>query len=650
MNFFAEQDDARKKTKYLVFLFLVAVIALIAITSLIVAAGFWVVDDYKGTAHTTLANDPNLIYQYFSWGFMGKVSLFVGGTILCVIIFKWVSLSGGGKNIAESLGGTRINRSTDNPDERRILNIVEEMALASGMPVPPVYLLKNEKGINAFAAGSTPANAVIGITRGSLDQLNREQLQGVIAHEFSHILNGDMRLNLRLIAMLSGILFISSAGRLIMHAGGGGYNRHTHRRSGDVRVLAAGLVLMLVGWLGSFFAGMIKAAISRQREFLADASSVQFTRNPHGIADALKIMGGYIKGTKLLSPNAAEASHMFIGSSQGPLELFSTHPPITDRIRKIEPNWNGELVRRKEKLSESEEQKRKQHLEKTKETQKKKMAATIVAGTTLTGDYADIVSAISDKTGANIPDIDGISPTLNQMVTDPFGACAIVFALLLSKEKTIQEAQLIAIKNSGDPGLSIQTLQLAPDVIAMDIHYRLPLLELAIPALRCMSTEQYKVFKKTMMTMIHADKQIEMFEWCLYQLTTHYLAPDFEKAKPSKPLYKKINRVTEEYCLILSMLAHYGHEDTNETEQAFTRGANTVGLYSVKLIAKDQCQLTDFIKAATRLANCYPLLKAKLLKGLIDCAKQDKEITTAEKEIITSIAAVIDCPSPDLKF
>jgi len=456
MNFFAEQDDARKRTKYLVLLFVVAVITLITITSFIVAAGFWVADGqmngYRGTTGTYPANGQPHLYQYLNWTFVGKISLFVGGTILCAIIFKWASLSGGGKNIAESLGGIRINRSTNNPDERRILNIVEEMALASGMPVPPVYLLKNEKGINAFAAGDTPANAVIGITQGTLDQLNRDQLQGVVAHEFSHILNGDMRLNLRLIAMLSGILFISNAGRLLMHAGGGGYGRFGRRRSGDIRVLAAGLIIMLIGWLGSFFAGMIKAAISRQREFLADASAVQFTRNPHGIANALKIMGGYIKGTRLSTPHAAEASHMFIGNSQGPLEFFGTHPPIENRIRKIEPGWNGELIRRKEKLSTSEELERKQRIEETKKSQQKKKAAAIIAGSVITGDYADIVSAMSGKLTTNLPTIEGIPPELGQIVLEPFGACAIVFAFLLNEEKIIQEKQLQAIKNAGVPG------------------------------------------------------------------------------------------------------------------------------------------------------------------------------------------------------
>jgi len=471
----------------------------------------------------------------------------------------------------------------------------------------------------------------------------------VVGHEFSHILNGDMRLNLHLIAMLTGIVFISSAGRLLMHAGGGGYGRFGRRRSGDIRVLGAGLIIMLIGWLGSFFAGMIKAAISRQREFLADASAVQFTRNPQGIADALKIMGGYIKGTKLSTPHADEASHMFIGSSQGPLELFATHPPIENRIRKIEPRWNGELIRRKEKLSASEELERKQRIEETtKSQQKKKAAAVIIAGSAVTGDYAELVSAMSGKTTSNLPVFEGIPPELYQIAQEPFGAAALVFALLLGNGETIQKKQLEAIKNAGVPGLSIQTLQLLPGVNNMDIAYRLPLLELAIPGLKNMSAEQYKVFKKTMMTMIHADSKIEMLEWCLYQLTTHYLAPELENAKPSKPRYKKINRVSEEYRLILSMLAHYGHQEIKETERAFGRGANTVGLYSIELIAKDQCQLVDFIKAANKLANCYPLLKAKLLKGLADCAKRDGEITTSEKEIITSIAAVIDSPIPNL--
>lgn len=648
MNFYAEQDDARKKTKYLVLLFVSAVLILTAITSVFVMMGFWVLKGQPGgngiTVDVLMAEIRNPNSQYFIWANVAKVGLWVAGTILCVIVFKWISLSGGGKKIAESLGGMRINPNTDNADEKRILNIVAEMALASGMPVPPVYLLA-EEGINAFAAGNTPANAVIGITQGALDQLNRAQLQGVVAHEFSHILNGDMRLNLHLIAMLSGILFISSAGRLIMHAGGGGH-RHHHvgyhrRRSGDARVLAVGLVLMALGWLGSLFARMIKAAISRQREFLADASSVQFTRNPQGIADALKIMGGYSGGSRLSNPNAAEASHMFIGNSQGPLELFATHPPLEDRIRKIEPRWNGEMIRRKIKPPASEELEKKQ----AQKSQQASVAAAIVTGAVLTGQAAGGASVAENAIAVEFGEIPA---ALVEMARDPFGACAVIFALLLDEKEAVQKKQQAAIKAAGVPGLSLQTMQLIPAVARMDKTCRLPLLELAMPALKSMSGEQYKVFKRTMMTVIRADNKIEMFEWCLYQVLKHYLAPEFEGEKTSKPRYKKASQVAEEYALVLSMLAHYGHQESKDVERAFGRGANTVGLYAVKLLPRDQCPLDGFIKAANKLADCYPLLKPKLLKGLVDCARLDGEITASEKEIVASIAAVIDCPAPKL--
>jgi Zn-dependent protease with chaperone function len=566
-----------------------------------------------------------------------------------VIGFKWLQLSGGGKKVAGSLGGTRINPNTNNVDEKRILNVVEEMALASGMPVPSVYLLKGEKGINAFAAGSTPADAVIGVTQGALDQFNREQLQGVVAHEFSHILNGDMRLNLRLIAMLSGIVFVATAGRLIMHAGGGGYGRHSYssRRSGDMRIVLAGLAIVAVGWLGSFFAGLIKSAISRQREFLADASAVQFTRNPQGIADALKIIGGYNSGSQVFSAKADEASHLFISNALGQIsQLFATHPPLSDRIRKIEAGWDGKMIHRELKVAEPANAKQNK---KKEEHRKRQQRAAMAAAAAVASRLPDAQFSMPGDINNTRNDINAIPATLSEQAHEPFGAIALVYALLLSEEEAVQAKQLNTIKQTGIAGLSIQSLQLLPDIQGMDKTFRIPLLELAMPALKCMSGEQYKHFKKALLLIIRADNRFELFEWCLFQLVRHYLAPEFEKQKPAKAFYKKSDQVADEYCLVLSMLAHHGqHADEKTLGRAFNRGSNTAGLYSITLLAKEKCLLDDFTKAVNKLANCYPLLKPKLLKGLADCARHDGKISVEESEIIASVAAVIDCPTPEL--
>ncbi|MDO7653379.1 MAG: M48 family metallopeptidase, partial [Porticoccus sp.] len=286
------------------------------------------------------------LFDYISWQRFFMISLAVSGVIGCAIGYKWLQLSGGGKRVAEQLGGHRIAPNTNDIDEKKILNVVEEMAIASGMPVPSVYLLADEMGINAFAAGSSPADAVIGVTRGCIDQFDRQQLQGVIAHEFSHILNGDMRLNIRLIAILHGILFIGLIGRMLLQG--------NHRRRDKNSLAALGFGLLAIGGLGQFFGNWIKSAVGRQREFLADASAVQFTRNPAGIANALKIIGGYQCHSQLQSSQAEAMSHLFFGQALNKVSrLFASHPPLEERIQRIEPAWDGHFIFREPKINKA---------------------------------------------------------------------------------------------------------------------------------------------------------------------------------------------------------------------------------------------------------------------------------------------------------
>ena len=248
------------------------------------------------------------------------------------------------------MGGRLLHPQTTDLNERKILNVVEEMAIAAGTPVPPVYLLENEEGINAFAAGHAPNDAIIGVTRGCVQTLSRDELQGVIGHEFSHILNGDMRLNLRLMGVLFGILLIGLTGYILLRSTSGyGYRVRVNSRDDDRgrrNILPLiGLALYVIGYVGVFFANLIKAAVSRQREFLADASAVQFTRNPEGIAGALKKIGR-LAGSAMHEPRAAEASHMFFGNIGGVGQLFgllATHPPLVERIRRLDPSFDGDF-------------------------------------------------------------------------------------------------------------------------------------------------------------------------------------------------------------------------------------------------------------------------------------------------------------------
>ncbi|WP_339668844.1 M48 family metallopeptidase [Dasania marina] len=647
MNFFTEQDQARRNSKILIALFAIAVCSLIAITNIVVAITFWLMDgQLQDSSHVAellhSAGKPSFAH-YFSWQNFGKISLMVSSAIAIVIAYKWLQLAAGGKRVAESLGGVRIHPNTDNTNEQRVLNVVEEMALASGMPVPAVYLLRGEKGINAFAAGNTPADAVIGVTQGAIEQFDREQLQGVVAHEFSHILNGDMRLNLRMIALLSGIVFIGNIGELIMRAGGrhGGY--HTTKRSGDARVFMLGLAFVIIGWLGVFFGGLIKAAISRQREFLADASAVQFTRNPQGIANALKIIGGYQAGSRVFSAKASEISHMFIAEALGSWASFDTHPEIEKRIRKIEPGWNGAMISRRMRVEASAQAGAALH---GKEQRKGQAAMAAVAGAAFVA--AQQTQATNSAVAAAEQDIKTIPYGLKKLAHEPLGASALVYSLLLDADKATAEQQIAYIEQCQVKGLVMLCRQIKEDVTGLDIILRLPLIELSLPALKMLSAEQYKQFKKTLLLIIRADKKFEIFEWCLFQLVRHYLAPEFETVRASKPQYKKAKQVAKSYAIVLSALARYGHDDEGEQHRGFTKGANTAGLYTLTLLPEQDCSMDDFVKAVNQLANCFPLLKPKLLKGFADCVSHDGVVSPIEQEVLTAIAAVMDCPQPRL--
>ena len=652
MNFFSEQDQARRYSQYLAFLFVAAVIFLVVITNVLVAVTFWVIDGqlegYEQFGDLVVNQQASVLGDYFSWRNFGYISVLVTGTIVAVVCFKSFQLSAGGKRVAESLGGRRINPNTEISSERQVLNVVEEMALASGMPVPSVYLLAGEKGINAFAAGNTPADAVIGVTKGALDQFNREQLQGVIAHEFSHILNGDMRLNLRMIALLSGIEFIANIGEFLMRSGGRHGAYHSTRRSGDARLFMLGLGLLIIGWLGTFFGGLIKAAISRQREFLADASAVQFTRNPQGIADALKIIGGYNAGSRIFSARASETSHMFIAEALASWVRFDTHPPLEKRIRKIQPDWNGEIIQRKIKVEVNTSP----NAALTGQKERKRQAVIAAAASAAFLAHKKTIpssgSGTMDIAQAQRPAID-LPAMLHRQAQEPFGASALVYGLLLDSDALIREKQISYIEMTGVKGLALQCLHLYEDIAALHKDQRWPLLEIAMPALKCLSRAQYKTFKKTLLLIIRADKKFEMFEWCLYQVVRHYLSSEFETVKLSKSQFKSLHPIRHDYAVVLSCLARFGHDDALEAGRGFNRASNVVGLYTINLLSVECCQLDDFIRSINKLANCYPLLKPKVLKSFAECIHQDGKLSVDEREIMAAIAAVMDCPQPPLE-
>ncbi|MCW8887095.1 MAG: M48 family metallopeptidase [Motiliproteus sp.] len=652
MDFFSQQDKARRNTGVLVLLFLVAVLLLIAITNLLVVLTLWSMDTtpqggIQGGISALVTEDSSHLFAQMDWERFWLIGLAVAGVVLCAIIYKWVQLSEGGKRIAESLGGERIHPNTEDGDEKKILNVVEEMAIASGMPVPPVYLMRQEYGINAFAAGNTPADAVVGVTLGSIQRLNREQLQGVVAHEFSHILNGDMRLNLRLIAILHGIVFIGTVGELLLRVRPS--SRSSSRRGGGAQVAILGLALIVVGWMGTFFGNLIRSSVSRQREFLADASAVQFTRNPDGIADALKVIGGHSYGAELAAPRTGEVSHLFFGRAlKGLTGLFATHPPLLERIARIQPEWDGNYIYPKPSELKAEQERVEKEELKRQERQQKLMQAAVL-GAAIAGEKIDPAElTLQSDIRVVRQGLDQIPESLQTLAREPLGAMALVFGFLQSDDEATKQKQHQYLAQSETPGLLSQIEQIKPlqDQLPRALHH--PLLELTLPALKCMSKQQYQQFKQQLLLVMRADNHIDLYEWCLYQLLSHYLDPEYGRVKASKPKYRRPQQVADEFQLVLSLLVHHGHDDPEDAEKAFNRGVGSAGLYNLKLLPEPQCDLDQFKKAVSKLACCYPILKPRLIKGMENCVRQDGKVTVLEKEMLTCIAAVMDSPIPQL--
>ncbi len=632
MDFFSHQDKARRNTLWLVLLFVLAVFCLIMITNAALVLTWWMLSQQQ----TLQAASERGLMELFSLRIFLLISLLVCGAVGLAILYKWFQLSSGGRAVAESLGGRQISPGTADPNERQALNVVEEMAIASGMPVPPVYLLEHELGINAFAAGNRPEDAVVGLTRGCVETFKRNELQGVVAHEFSHILNGDMRLNLRLIALLHGIVFIGKVGEILLRG-----SRSRNRRKSNGQIAIVGLILMVIGWLGTLFGQLIKAAVSRQREYLADASAVQFTRDRKGISDALKLIGGSQFGAELQSDQRSEVSHLFFGQVIRKMSApFATHPPLMERILRVQPDWDGNYLYRSEP---SRLQKRREEAEQLKQASRQQQArGAAVLGGVLLGTLAD-ADAPLDQVRIQL---DTLPEALVEQAHDSLGAVALCFALLLADDEETRLRQLAWVQQTGFSGVKALTETLYRQSAELDTALRLPLIELLLPALKTLSAEQYQAFKRALMTLIRADQQTDLFEWCLYQLVYQYLAPTFEQQDAPLAPYLKLQAVAESLQLVLSVLSQHGHADQADADKAFYRGVNAAGLYTLTPLSPDDADIQQLTAAVRRLGRVQPRDKGRVFSAIRHCIQQDGQITVVEREMLGAIAAIMGSPLP----
>ncbi|MDH3318662.1 MAG: M48 family metallopeptidase [Betaproteobacteria bacterium] len=613
MNFFEHQELARRNTRVLVLLYALAVGAVVAAVTAVLAAAYLYSHAAEAPGPMSLADVPPALL----WGgALGTLAL-----ILAVTVVQSLRLGGGGEVVARMAGAQPVSPETRDPLERRLLNVVEEMAIAAGVRVPKVFVMAGEHGINAFAAGTDVSNAVVAVTRGTLETLNRDELQGVVGHEFSHMLHGDMRINIRMIGVLAGIVFIGSIGRFAMQAmgrGGGG------RKNGAAAVFAVGLALFVIGYTGLFFARLIKAAIARQREFLADASSVQYTRNPDGIAGALDQIRASARGTLIEGRSAEELSHMYFGESvklwfSG---IFATHPPVDERIRRVHPGFEPSQYRARRAAAalppDADEARRRKAAE---------------------GLLATVVLAASGKRTADAEHAWGRSPQASAQLVGTLDADKVDKAQRLLA--SLPEDLRAAVHQSAGARAAVLAL-VAPQAGAarLDPALHLPLVDLALPALKEMDEAARSDFLRAVESAIRADRRVSLHEFVLLTLLRHQLAPS-----PPIAAVKRIEALRDESLALLSLIAHVGHADT---AAAFNAGIAELGLHEAALLPRQAITPEAAGAALDRLRGLAPLAKALLVKAMFAVAAFDGTIRLGEAELLRVTGAVLDCPLPPL--
>ncbi len=610
MNFFEHQELARRNTRVLVLLYALAVVAVAAAVSA-VAAGAWLVAQAQhAPVPPTLAAVPASLW----WG----AALGTLAVILTVTAVQTLRLGSGGETVARMAGGQEVTPETHDPLERRLLNVVEEMAIASGVRVPKVYVLPGEPAINAFAAGSDPSNAVVAVTRGTLETLNRDELQGVIGHEFSHLLHGDMRLNLRMMGVLAGIVFLGALGAFVMrgagHAGG--------RRQGAAAVLAVGLGLFVVGYTGLFFARLIKSAVARQREFLADASSVQYTRNPEGLAGALDQVGASGRGTLIANRFAEDMSHMYFGDSVRLrlASLYATHPPLEERIRRVLPGFDPARYRASRvepAAAEAGDDRRRQAAA--------ALLATMAAASR--GQRADDTSQAWGHTpqaaAALVGQVDPGKVQVAQRLLD---------ALPADMRTALREP-------AGAREVVLQMVSRRPGAGRLPPALRLPVLDMALPALKRMDDAERGSFLASVEGVVRADRRLTLHEFVLLAMLRSQLAPKPRVAAVRASLAARRSAAT----VLLTLIAL---ASGNEPREAFEAGAAQLGFAGAELPGRETLTLEAVQGSLDALRDLSPADQQRLVAGLFAAATADGRIRLGEAELLRLVGAVLECPLP----
>jgi Zn-dependent protease with chaperone function len=662
VDFYSRQAAARSQTRWLVFAFTLALLAVALALDFVLFTFLAGRGRYYGfnALEYAAANPGEAVF----------CTLLIMGVLGLASLYKTMELRGGGGVVARSLGGVLVSPDTADLKRKRLLNVVEEMAIASGVPLPEVYVLEQEPAINAFAAGHTPANAAVTVTQGALDRLSRDELQGVIGHEFSHILNGDMRLNVQLMGWLFGLFVIGLIGRTILQVS-------PRNRRDSNGLVALGFAVIVLGYVGLVAGRILQAAVSRQRERLADASGVQFTRNPQGLKGALVKIAASPAGSALIAADAEQAAHMLF--AEGLARVFATHPPILERIRELDPQFDPSELERAavEPDQEPSSEEIATHPGAPGLTGTAAQARVVGAGTADQaasrfaggglGGFGRIARRAAPGLGVEEasrvvtqqigkPDTTHIEhaqvvrlalpPAARELTESPGGAQALVLALLLSKEPAVRDRQLTLLANSTSPA-TLQVVQRAvPIAQGLDPMLRLPVLQRSFPALRRSTAPQRKTLARLVNELIHADQRIDVFEFCLAKLLETLLNDQLAATTPHGTL--TLEDAESEIALLFATIAQIGAQDERAARIAYEVGISSVLPMRRPPFAPVQDWPRKLDAALPRLEQLRPFAKKAVIEGLVKTIANDEMLMDEEAELLRTVCALLHCPLPPM--
>ncbi|MGA8543897.1 MAG: M48 family metallopeptidase [Mycobacterium sp.] len=625
MDFFERERKVRAASRRMVFLFILAVLGITAMVNFAVIVP---------TVSKGAATPEQLI----------GLSVVVSGVVLLMIagvsIVKTMMLrEGGGIKVAESLGAKRVPDMPTDPKLHRYRNVVEEIAIASSTPVPVLYYLPQEPGINAFAAGYTPADAAVCVTQGSLDRLNRDELQGVIAHEFSHVVNGDMRLSLKLIGVLAGITALAVIGRMMWYVGG---------RSRDARISlplwALGLVVLAAGWIGVFFGRLIKAAVSRDREYLADASAVQYTRQTSGLTGALKKIAGLEAGSRLNSHQTENVSHMLFGEGMKISALYATHPPLLKRIQVLEPGFTPS------NLDELRQRWSSQPPDGAQEDARMGFTdAAVQQAPPRRVNAREYAAAVGNPTAASYEAGVRIRKAVPQNLADlahnSATAVPLIYGLVFDRSENVRQAQYQIVARYHGKQVADESWRCAADLVSLEPSLRLPVASIAFPALRGSAEAETRLMTSVLGELINADGQINIFEYCLGTLVFVALHEALTSGSPWKSRRQNLASAQSAICRLIALLAQTANSDPTAAAAAFQAGIS---------VAYPQVRIPFLpVPDVLALEQVWPMIdglegndKATVVAAVVTTVMADRVVTEEESELLRTVCGVLHCPVP----